>query len=108
MASNVQISIKDEQTARQWLQMVQAINEDYFTAMKDAGDTLSDMQNFADGTLVDDFVQFGTDILNAAQTTFNTIDAIADTVNSVLDKVKNFTSDIVGGISSAVGKIFGK
>ena len=108
MASNVQISIKDEQTARQWLQMVQAINEDYFTAMKDAGDTLSDMQNFADGTLVDDFVQFVTDILNAAQTTFNTIDAIADTVNSVLDKVKNFTSDVVGGISSAVGKIFGK
>ena len=28
--------------------MVQAINEDYFVAMKDAGDTLSDMQNFAD------------------------------------------------------------
>ena len=54
MAANTNISIKDEATAKQWLAMVQAINEDYFVAMKDAGDTLSDMQNFADGTLVDD------------------------------------------------------
>lgn len=108
MAGNVQIAIKDEQTARQWLQMVQAINQDYFTAMKDAGDTLSDMQNFADGTLVDDFVEMGTNILNAAQTTFDTIDAIADTVNSILSTVQNFTQDVIGGIAGAVGKIFGK
>ena len=108
MAGNVQISVKDDQSAKQWLQMVQKINEDYFTAMKDAGDTLSDMQNFADGTLVDDFVEFGTNILNAAQATFSAIDAIADTVNSILDTVKNFTTDVVGGITSAVGKIFGK
>ena len=108
MAGNTQISIKDEQSAKQWLAMVQTINEDYFTAMKEAGETLTDMQNFADGTLVDDFVHFGTDILNLAQDTFNAIDAIADTVNKVLDTVKNFTTDVVGGITSAVGKIFGK
>ncbi len=108
MAANTQISVKDRDTAKQWLDMVQQINEDYFTAMKDAGDTLSDMQNFADGTLVDDFVQFGTDILNAAQSTFNAIDAIADTVNNILDTVQKFTTDVVGGITSAVGKIFGK
>ena len=31
MAGNVQISVKDEQSAKQWLSMVQKINEDYFT-----------------------------------------------------------------------------
>lgn len=108
MAGNTQISIKDEQSAKQWLAMVNEINEDYFTAMKEAGDTLTDMQNFADGTLVDDFVQFGTDILNLAESTYNAIGAIADTVNKVLDTVKNFSTDVISGITSAVGKIFGK
>lgn len=108
MAENLQISIKDEQSAKSWLAMVQQINEDYRVAMKDAGDTLVDMQNAADGTLVDDFVNFGTDILNAAQSTFNTIDKIADTVTNILNKVSSFTQDVVSSIGSAVGKIFGK
>lgn len=107
MAANTNISIKDEATAKQWLAMVQAINEDYYVAMKDAGDTLSDMQNFADGTLVDDFVQLGNQILGAAKTTYDAIDSIADTVNNILDTVKNFTTDVVGGIAGAVSKIFG-
>lgn len=106
--ANLQISIKDNQTAKQWLGMVQKINEDYHTAMKDAGNTLVDMKNFAEGTLVDDFVNFGTDILNAAQATFNAIEMISDTVNSILDKVTNFTENVVGSIGSAIGKIFGK
>ena len=108
MAGNVQIAIKDRQTAGQWLNMVLAINEDYHTAMKEAGETLTDMQNFADGTLVDDFVNFGTDLLNAAEATFKGIDAIADTVNSVLNAVENFTSNVVEGIGSAITKIFGR
>lgn len=108
MSSDLQISIKEPEVAKQWLQMVQGINEDYFTAMKDAGDTLTDMSNFADGTLVDEFVNYGHAILEAAQSTFNAIDMIADTVNNILDKVSNFTQDVVGSIGSAIGKIFGK
>lgn len=107
MANDVKISIKDEQTAKQWLDQVREINEAYHSAMKEAGETLKDMQNFADGTLVDDFVNFGTNILNAAQQTFNAIDSIADTVNTILGKVKDFTDNVVGGIGKAVSKIFG-
>ena len=106
--AQVQISIKDEQSAKNWLAMVQEINEDYFTAMKEAGDCLTDMQNFADGTLVDDFVNLGTDILNAAQVTFEAVDAIADTVTNILNTVKNFSENVVGAIGGAVSKIFGK
>ncbi len=106
--ANLQISIKDADTARRWLEMVQGINEDYNTAMKDAGDTLVDMQNFADGTIVDDFVNYGTALLDAAQATFNVVNTIADTVNNILDKVANFTENVVGSIGGALGKVFGK
>lgn len=106
MAANTQLSIRDEQSAKAWLQMVEGINQDYFTAMKDAGDTLVDMQNFADGTLVDDYVKFGTEILNAAQSTFEAIKTISDTVNKILDFAKNFTENVVSGIGRAVTKMF--
>ena len=108
MAGNVQISIKDEQSARQWLNLVQAINEDYYKAMQEASEALTDMQNFADGTLVDDFYEFGTNLLNAAESTFNAIDDIADTVNNILGKVQNFMGEAAGIIGSAVGKILGR
>lgn len=107
MAGQVQISIKDRESATAWLQTVEQINEDYRIAMKDAGDCLVNMQDFADGTLVDEFVKFGTDILNAAETTFNVINTIATTVNKILDTVTNFTENIVGNIGNAIGKIFG-
>lgn len=108
MANDLQIGIKERDVAKQWLDMVMAINEDYRTAMKDAADTLTDMSNFADGTLVDEFVNYGTTLLNAAETTFNAINTIADTVNSILDTVANFSENVVGSIASALGKVFGK
>lgn len=107
MAGNVQIAIKDEQSARQWLATVQDINTDYKTAMTDASETLINMKDFAEGTLVDDFVKFGTDLANAAEKTFEAINSIAKTVDDIASKVGNFVSDAVSGISKLVGKILG-
>ncbi|MBQ6825012.1 MAG: hypothetical protein IJP27_10185 [Clostridia bacterium] len=108
MAGNVQISIKDDQSAKQWLSMVQAINDDYYKAMQEASETLTSMQDFADGTLVDDFYEFGTNLLNAAEATSNAINEIADTVTNILGKVQNFLGEATGIIGSAVGKILGR
>ena len=105
---SITISIKEPAVANQWLQTVNAINEDYNTAMKDAGDTLKSMSDFCEGTIVDELVNYGTAICDAGQATFQAINAIADTVTSILDKVNNFTSDVVGSIGSALGKVFGK
>lgn len=108
MAGNsLQIAIKEKSQALSWLKMVEEINESYRVAMKEAGETLTDMQNFADGTLVDELVDFGTRIMDAAQATFNAIDTIADTVNSILSKVTDFTENVVGSIGKTIGKIFG-
>jgi uncharacterized protein YgfB (UPF0149 family) len=103
--ADLQISVKDEQTAKQWLAMVQDINTDYQKAMTDAAETMINMQDFADGTLVDEFVKYGTSLMNAAQVTFQAIDAIADTVNTILSKVSNFAKDAVSGIGKLVSKI---
>lgn len=107
MASNVQVSVKDEASARKWLEMVQDINTDYQKAMTDAAETLINMQDFADGTMVDEFVKYGTDLLNAAQKTYEAIDTIADTVNNILSKVTNFVEGAVGGIGKLIGKVLG-
>ena len=107
MAGNVQIAIKDEQAAKDWLAMVQDINTDYQKAMTDAAETLINMKDFADGTMVDEFVKYGTNLLNAAQKTYEAIDSIADTVNKILSKVSNFVSDAVSGIGKLASKILG-
>ena len=106
MAEGVKISIKDENSARSWLSEVVLINEDYHDAMKEAGETLEDMQNFADGTMVDEFVNLGSTILTAADATFQAINSIADTVNSFLSATGNFVSDVLGGIAKVTG-LFG-
>ena len=108
MAGNVQVSIKDEQTARQWLQMVQQINQDYLVAMQEAAQVLEDMQTAADGSLVDEFVSFGSGILTAAEAVFSGIDAIADTVTEVISTVSNFVEEAEGFIRNAVNQIFGR
>ena len=105
---NITISINEPTVANQWLNDVKSINEAYKVAMEEAGATLKEMGDFCDGTIVDELVKYGTAICDAGQATFQAIDAIADTVNAVLDKVSNFTSDVVGAIGSAIGKAFGK
>lgn len=107
MAGNVQIAIKDEQTAKQWLAMVQDINTDYLKAMTDAGETMINMKDFAEGTVVDDIVKYGTDLCDAAQKTFDAIGTIADTVNKVLSVVGNFVEGAAGGIGKLASKILG-
>lgn len=107
MAGSMQISIRDEDTAKSWLRELEALNQDYFTAMKDAGDTLKDMANFCDGTLVDEYVKLADSVMNAAQTTFEAISTISDTVNTVLGKVKEFAGSAVAAIAQAAVKSFG-
>lgn len=106
MAGNVQIAIKDEQTAKQWLALVRDINTDYNKAMTDAAETIINMKDFAEGTMVDDFVKYGNDLLSAAKTTFEAIDSIADTVNDILGKVSNFVGEAISGIGKLASKIF--
>ncbi len=101
------ISIKDPNVARQWVQNVQAIDQDYFRAMQDAGTSLEQAGEFMEGTMVDEFVNAGTQVLNAAQTTFNAIDKIVETVNTVLDTVKNFSEALTSGITGVAKAIFG-
>lgn len=108
MAGNVQVAIKDEQTARQWLEMVNVINQDYKVAMQEAANVLEDMQNFADGTLVDEFVSFGSGLLTASEAVFEGINAIADTVTQVISTVSNFVEEAEGFIKNAVNQIFGR
>ena len=100
-----QVSIKDQESAIKWLMTVQALNEDYHVAMQEAAETLKSMGDFAEGTIVDDFVNFGTNLLNAAETTFKAIDSIADTVKSVLSTVDKFKEGVKDAFSSVVRKI---
>jgi len=106
MAENVQISIKDEASANAWLNNVTLLNEDYRDAMTDAGQTLEDMGNFAEGTMVDEFVDLGSSILTAADATFQAINKIGETVKTVLEKTGSFVSDAIGVISKVAG-LFG-
>ena len=103
----MQFNIKDEAAARRWLEEVRGIHEDYFTAMKEAGQTMENVKEVADGTLVDEIVNSGVRIMDVAQKTFTTIDKIAETVTSFVDKIKNFSDNVAEGIGSVAKKLFG-
>lgn len=104
--AEVTISVSDEASARQWLSKVMLINEQYHQAMTEAGETLQETQNFAEGTMVDEFVDLGSKILTAAKNTFEAINSIADTVNTAISLFSGFTETAVGVISK-VASIFG-
>ena len=74
--------------------------------MKEASEVLQDTNGFAEGTMVDEFVDLGSTLLRAAENTFSTINKIADTVNAVIGKVTNLQSIVTEGIKMAK-KIFG-
>ena len=101
----ITVIIKEETSAKQWLAMVQDINTDYQKAMTDAAETMTNMKEFAEGTLVDEYVKYGDKLLAAAKTTFDAIDAIADTVNTILNKVNNFVTQAVSGIGELASKV---
>ena len=104
---DVQVSVKDEQSAALWLEMVRNINTDYRTAMTDTLENMMNMKDFADGTLVDEIYKYGTDLLNAAEKTFNAIDEIADTVNTVMKEVGAFADLLTGDIGRLISSLLG-
>lgn len=102
----VQIAIKDPASAKQWLGQVMDVNEAYYTAMEEAGQTLQDAKDFGEGTMVDELYNLGTDLMRASQKVFNTINEISSTVNTVLEKVTDLTNVVTGAINVVKG-IFG-
>jgi len=101
MAGNVQIAIKDEQAAKEWLAKVQDIDTDYLKAMTDATESLANIEDFADGTMVDELVNYANGLCNAAEKTFNAIDAIAGTVSEIVSLAEKFKSEAL----SCIGKL---
>ena len=101
------ISIKDPASANKWLMEVMALNERYHQAMEEASNTLIDMQEFSEGTMVDEFVNLGNGLLNAAEATFNAINEISTVVNNVLTTVSDIASNVVGGITKAISSLLG-
>lgn len=106
MAGNCSIKVRDAQSANAWLQNVMEINEAYYKAMTEAGQCLEDAQTMGEGTIVDEIVNIGSNMLTATKSTFDTINVIADTVTSVLKDVGEL-AETVGGFLSSVAKIFG-
>ena len=106
--ADMRINIKDEQSAKAWLAMVQDINTDYSRHMGEAAKVLQEMNTFAEGTVVDELVDFATDLLKAAQETYDAIEKISNTVTTVLEKVGGFIGEAVDGLSKLGGLIFGR
>ncbi len=99
--ANVKIAIKDESSARQWRDKVLLVNDEYHDAMREAAETLQGAKDFADGTMVDEFYNLGTGLLNASEKVFNTLNEISSVVNNVLGKA----ASMIGNVVSAIGGV---
>ena len=84
------------------------LNEEYHAEMQDAGQTLQQTKEFAEGTVVDELVDLGSSSLDAAQKTFEAIDAIAQTVEKVCSIVGDWQEGIIGKIGGAISSLFGR
>lgn len=104
--TELKISIKDDASARQWLNKVMLTNDEYYEAMREAGATLQEAKDFGEGTMVDEFYNLGTNVLTTATVVFNTINEISTVVNDVLGKVGNLKETVAGAIN-VVKNIFG-
>lgn len=104
--ADLTISIKDEASARAWLEKVMTTNDDYHEAMRMAGETLQSAKDFGEGTMVDEFYDLGTNLLNSATKVFTAINEISSTVNTVLSSLGSLTSTVTGAIN-VVKSIFG-
>ncbi len=105
--ADVVISISSREDANRWLSNVTLINEDYHDAMKEAGTKLQEMKDFCDGTMIDEFYEYGTQLLNAAEAVFNTISQIGELVNSVLDKLFGGFGEAAKGIIEGAANLIG-
>ena len=103
-----QVSVKDPAMANQWLMAVVEINEAYHEVMAEAANDLQSIGEFAEGNVVDDLVNFGTDLLNAAEQTFTAINTIAETVKNVLSTVEKFKEGVKDAFGNVVSRILGK
>ena len=109
MASTVTITItiNDRSAADSWLREVEAINQDYKSAMDAAAQCLQEMKGDASGDLVDQIADIGGSLMNAAQQTFEAIGAIAETVSKICDLVEDFQEGVKTGLKNLATKIFG-
>ena len=104
--AELKISIKDDASARQWLSKVLLTNDEYYEAMREAGETLQEAKDFGEGTIVDEFYNLSTNLLTSSEKVFRTINEISTVVNDVLVKVGNLKETVAGAIN-VVKNIFG-
>ena len=104
--TDVKIAIKDEASARAWLNTITLLNEDYYDQMTGAADLLIDMENVAEGPIIDDCVDLGNRIREAAKRTYDAMAAIETNVTTAINKVKEFTSESSNTINR-IRSIFG-
>ena len=103
------INIISESEATAWRMLVEQANQQTHDLLQDVGETLKQVKDDADSTIVDEIYKYGCQVTESANKILEgmneltkMVKGLLDAVSNVLDEGKNVVKSIINGI----GKIF--
>lgn len=101
-----QLSIKGRDAAQNWLTEADKLNEEAAQLIKETGMLLNQIGASSEGSLVDDLVKWGGQILDSVEKISAGMKGIAETINGILNMVTNITekaAQLLKGAKSLFG-----
>ena len=101
------IAIRDEAAAKTWNSDIQTLNEETANLIKQVGETLKQVKEDADSSVVDDIFKWGSEMVESANGILQGMNQLVSSVakalslvNEVLDTGKNLVKGIVNAITN--------
>ena len=101
------IALQGRGDAKAWCQRAEGLNHRTEELLKKVGETLKSIEEFADGTIIDELVTFGNRVCTAATKVMEVMQQILNVVNDLLDKIGEFAENVVKTVADVAGKILG-
>lgn len=94
----MQIRMEGRQAANEWKSRAESLNNRTQTLLNDVSNTLKSVRELSEGSLVDEIVALGDSLLTATTKLMQSMNAIFDVVNKLL----NFLEELISGSSKEV------
>ncbi len=92
------IHMHDEASAKAWLAEVEALNDE-------TKETVKEIKEMADGSLIDELVVGGEKLMKAAEVLSGTMNEFTKLVNGIIGKAKEVLNDALKGVTDTFSAI---
>lgn len=106
-SNNFVLDVKDTASVQAWKDRAQALNDRTEKTIREASQVLDEFKDTAEGNVFEQVCQYSGQVISGLTDVMKGVNQILSAVDSMMNLIKQKSSELLEGVAGVVSKVFG-